>query len=250
MFARRDESVDSEHGGMNFHSPLVEGLLLRRYQRFLADVELTDGRIVTAHTPNTGSMAGCCTPGSRVWLKSTGNLARKYPLSWELVETGQGVLVGINTGLSNHLVQEGIERRVVAELQGYQTIRREVRYGEENSRIDLLLEGGPGGSCYVEVKNVTLVEDGIALFPDAVSTRGTKHLRELAAMAGRGFRAVIFFCVQRNDACEVRPADRIDPLYGRTLREVLAQGVESLAYGAQVSLDAVMLDRPLPVVCP
>jgi sugar fermentation stimulation protein A len=235
---------------MNFLSPLVEGMLIRRYQRFLADVELPDGRIVTAHTPNTGSMAGCCAPGSRVWLRSSGNAARKYPLTWELVETGQGVLVGINTGLSNHLVQEGIEWGVVAELRGYQTIRREVRYGEENSRIDLLLEGGADGSCYVEVKNVTLVEDGAALFPDAVSIRGTKHLRELAAMVGQGCRAVIFFCVQRNDAREVRPADRIDPLYGRTLREALAQGVEALAYEAQVSLDGVRLDRPLPVVCP
>lgn len=235
---------------MNFPSPLVEGLLIRRYQRFLADVELPDGRIVTAHTPNTGSMAGCCTPGSRVWLKASGNAARKYPLSWELVETGHGVLVGINTGLSNHLVREGIERGVVTELQGYRSIRPEVRYGEENSRIDLLLEGGPGGSCYVEIKNVTLVEDGVALFPDAVSTRGTKHLRELAAMFGRGCRAVIFFCVQRNDAREVRPADRIDPLYGKTLREALAQGVEALAYEAQVSLDGIMLDRALPVVCP
>jgi sugar fermentation stimulation protein A len=235
---------------MNFHLPLVEGILIRRYQRFLADVELLDGRIVTAHTPNTGSMKGCCAFGSRVWLKDGGNAARKYPLSWELVETGQGTLVGINTGLSNHLVQEGIERSIVGELQGYGRIRREVRYGTENSRIDLLLEDGPGGCCYVEIKNVTLVEEGVALFPDAVSVRGTKHLRELAAMVGQGCRAVIFFCVQRNDAREVRPADQIDPVYGDTLREVMARGVEALAYEARVSLDGIVLDRVLPVVCP
>lgn len=235
---------------MNFHLPLTEGILIRRYQRFLADVELPDGRIVTAHTPNTGSMQGCCTPGSRVWLKDSGNAVRKYPLSWELVETGQGTLVGINTGLSNHLVQEGIERGIVGELQGYRRIRREVRYGAENSRIDLLLEEGPAGLCYVEIKNVTLVEDGVALFPDAVSARGTKHLRELAEMVRQGCRAVIFFCVQRNDTREVRPADRIDPLYGKTLREAMAQGVEALAYEARVSLEEIVLGRALPVVCP
>jgi sugar fermentation stimulation protein A len=234
---------------VRFPHPLIPGTLLRRYQRFLADVRLDDGRHVTAHTPNTGSMQGCCRPGSRVWLRDTGNIARKYPLSWELVEAEPEVLVGINTGLANALAREAVESGVVQELQGYASIRQEVRYGEESSRIDLLLENAPG-RCYVEVKNVTLVEDGAALFPDAVTQRGAKHLRELAAMVRQGHRAVIFFCVQRADATELRPADRIDPVYGRTLREAMAVGVEALAYRAEVNLDGIALRSPLPVVCP
>lgn len=232
---------------MRFDGPLLEGRLIRRYQRFLADVELPDGSQITAHTANTGSMMGCCTPGSRVWLKDSGNPARKYRYGWELVETDPGVLVGINTALSNHLVQEAIEEGVVAELQGYADIRREVRYGDENSRIDLLLEG-PDRQCYVEVKNVTLVEQGRALFPDAVSSRGSKHLRELAAMARQGARAVIFYCVQRCDAAAVSPADAIDPVYGATLREAVSGGVEALAYRATVETRGIRLATALPVV--
>ena len=234
---------------MRFPHPLIARILLRRYQRFLADVRLDDGREITAHTPNTGSMLGCCRPGSRVWLRDTGNAARKYPLSWELVEAEPEVLVGIDTGRANALVREAVESGVASELQGYASIRQEVRYGEENSRIDLLLEDG-GCRCYVEVKNVTLVEGRAALFPDAVTQRGAKHLRELAAMVRQGHRAAIFFCVQRGDARELRPADRIDPVYGRTLREVMAAGVEALAYRADVTLESIVLRIRLPVVCP
>ncbi|NJD07565.1 MAG: DNA/RNA nuclease SfsA [Methylococcaceae bacterium] len=232
---------------MEFDGDLLEGRLIRRYQRFLADVELADGSTVTAHTPNTGSMMGCCTPGSRVWLRDSGNPARKYRHSWELVEAGENVLVGINTVWANRLAQEAIEQGSIEELQGYSRIRREIRYGEENSRIDLRLEG-PAGCCYVEVKNVTLVDRGTALFPDAVSRRGTKHLRELATVVRSGDRAVIFYCVQRGDAAAVRPADAIDPVYGRSLREAVAAGVEPLAYRAHVSLDGIRLETALPVV--
>lgn len=235
---------------MKFSTPLTEGVLIKRYKRFLADVILADGSIVTAHTPNTGSMRGCCVPGSRVWLRDSGNETRKYPLSWELVEAVPGEIVGINTGIPNSLVREAIEAGVVAELKGYASIRREVRYGIENSRIDLLLENGDSERCFVEVKNVTLVDGGIAYFPDAVSLRGTKHLRELAEVVRQGGRGVIFFCVQRGDAREVRPADAIDPVYGGTLREAMAQGVEAIAYRADVSPEGIALTRPLPVVCP
>jgi sugar fermentation stimulation protein A len=224
----------------------MEGVLIRRYKRFLADVELPDGSIVTAHTPNTGSMKGLCDPGLRVWLRDTGNGNRKYPLSWELVEAGTEVLVGINTIMANSLVCEAIEGGLIGELQGYTSIRKEVRYGKEQSRIDLLLEGSSGG-CYVEVKNVTLAEDGVALFPDALTARGVKHLRELAHVAAEGHRAVIFFCVQRSDVQQVRPADRIDPLYGETLRQVVRQGVEALAYAASVTPDGIELVDRLPV---
>ncbi|MBU0501505.1 MAG: DNA/RNA nuclease SfsA [Gammaproteobacteria bacterium] len=234
---------------MRFESPLIEGTLLRRYKRFLADVALEGGAIVTAHTPNTGSMRGCAEPGSRVWLRDSGNPNRKYPFSWELVRTSGGVMVGINTALANHLVREGIERGVITALSGYDRIRSEVRYGE-NSRVDLLLQGNDRPDCYVEVKNVTLVGKGIAYFPDAVTTRGAKHLRELAAMAGAGKRAIIFFCVQRGDAREVRPADTIDPAYGHALRNALSQGVEALAYRAEPSPEGIALALPLPVVVP
>ena len=205
---------------MRFDQALLAGTLIKRYKRFLADVELDDGRIVTAHTPNTGSMLGCCEPGSRVWLSNSGNPKRKYALSWELVEAAPGVLVGINTGLPNKLVREGIRDGTITELQGYDAIRQEVRYGRENSRIDLLLEGGGKPDCYVEIKNVTLAEEGIGYFPDAVSERGSKHLRELAEVAAGGKRAVICFCVQRKDVFEVRPADSID----KTIRRDIETG--------------------------
>jgi sugar fermentation stimulation protein A len=234
---------------MQFPQPLLPGRLIRRYKRFLADVELEDGRQVTAHTPNTGSMKGCCDPGSPVWLKESGISSRKYPLSWELVETLEGTLVGINTGLSNSLVEEGIRNGTVAELANYETIRREVRYGLENSRIDLLLESA-GPRCYAEVKNVTLAENQIAFFPDAVSARGSKHLRELAEIVRQGNRGVILFCVQRADVRVVRPADHIDMEYGKLLREAVAVGVEALAYRASVSIEGICLEKPLPVICP
>lgn len=234
---------------MRFPSPLLQGTLIRRYKRFLADVELADGRLVTAHTPNTGSMRGCAEPGSRVWLSHSGNPARKYPLSWDLVETLDGQMVGINTVLSNALVEEAVANGTVTELSGYTNIRREVPYGLENSRIDLLLQGAMP-ACYVEVKNVTLVDDNIAYFPDAISKRGSKHLRELAEIVRQGKRGVIFFCIQRVDARELRPADSIDPAYGVALREALIAGVEALAYQAKVCAEGISLHHPVPVVCP
>ncbi len=227
--------------------PLIEGRLLRRYQRFLADVQLPDGRIVTAHTPNTGRMQGLTRPGSRVWLRDNHNPRRKYRYSWVLVEARPGVLVGIDTHLANRLVQEGIENGTIAQLQGYRHIRREVPYGREHSRIDLLLEDGPHPPCYIEVKNVTLVENGTAYFPDAVTERGRKHLRELAHQVQQGNRAVVFYCIQRSDADRFRPADHIDPRYGQTLREVMQTGVEAIAYRATVSVDRIVISEGVEV---
>jgi len=235
---------------MRFECPLIEGMLIRRYKRFLADVELPDGRVLTVHTPNTGSMRGCAEPGMRVWIRDTGNPGRKYPYSWELVEARPGILVGINTALSNRLVREAIEAGRVPALRGYRSIHSEVPYGRERSRIDLLLSDGPAPDCYVEVKNVTLVEGDTALFPDAVSVRGTKHLRELAAVVEEGARGVIFYCVQRQDARLVRPASAIDPVYAENLCDVLCSGVEALAYRAAASTTEIRLDVPLPVECP
>ena len=231
---------------MRFPTPLLEGRLLRRYQRFLADVDTAAG-ILTAHCPNTGSMQGCAEPGMRVWLSPATNPARKLAWTWELVEALPGVVVGMHTGRSNALVRETIEAGRVPELAGYPTIRPEVKYGE-GSRIDLLLAAPGRPDCYVEVKNVTAAVAGhIGYFPDAVTTRGTKHLREMSAMIAAGHRAVLVFCVQRGDVDCVRPADHIDPVYGRTLREALAAGVEVIALGARVSPAGIELERRLAV---
>ncbi len=236
---------------MLFANPLIEAKLIRRYKRFLADVELKCGTAATASCPNTGSMMGVAEPGSRVWLNYAPSPTRKYDYTWELTQNPNGTLVGINTSRPNSLVVEAIQSSVIKELAGYETIRREVKYGNEGSRIDLLLEQPDRPYCYVEIKNVTAaVDNGVALFPDAVSERGTKHLRELMSMVKNGHRAVLLYCAQRDDVTQVRPADEIDPLYGKTLREAIHAGVEAIAYGADVSFNGIHLKRPLAVVCP
>lgn len=236
---------------MKFSQTLLEGRLIKRYKRFLLDVELDDGKIITAHTSNTGAMAGCSAPGSRVWLSRSDNPKRKYPHTWEIVEVSSGVLCGINTLRSNHLVAEAIESGAIAELRAYETLRREVNYGWERSRIDLLLEDVESGNkppCYVEVKNVTLEKQGAAYFPDAVTVRGAKHLRELMVMVEGGSRAVVFFCVQRSDCFEFRPADDIDSEYGLLLREAMKVGVEAIAYQAEIRVEEIRLVKRIPVV--
>lgn len=237
---------------MRFSHNLLEGRLIRRYKRFLADVEL-DGRQVTAHTANTGAMTGCCEPGSRVWLSVSDNPKRKYAYTWELVETNtesQPIMVGINTLMANHLVAEAITHGKIKALEQYGNIRKEVRYGDENSRIDLLLTASGDNaceSCYVEVKNVTLAQEGVGYFPDAKSARAIKHLRELIKVRESGARAVIFFCVPREDVMEVRPARFIDPDYADALRTALQNGVQALAYRAKVSVQEIVLQDLLPV---
>ena len=230
---------------MQLPTTLFPGRLLKRYQRFLADVQLDSGEAVIAHCPNSGSMLGCKTLDSPVLLSCSDNPSRKLKYTWELVFV-HGYWVGINTGLPNRLVREAIESGVVKELQGYTTIRPEAPYGK-NSRIDLLLSGS-SGCCYVEVKNVTLREGDKALFPDAVTTRGQKHLRELMEVVRNGSRGVIFFVVQRGDCQTVSPADAIDPEYGRLLRLAVKSGVEALAYQAFVSPEEIRLVRPLSIL--
>jgi len=241
---------------VKFSPPLLAGTLVRRYKRFLADVDLDAGGRITAACPNTGSMLGCCEPGSRVWLSVSDSPTRKYRHTWEMVAVkpparGRAVMVGINTGLPNRLAAEAIASGAIAELSGYASIRREVAFGEERSRVDLLLESPGRPACYVEVKNVTAaVTAGVAIFPDAVSERGAKHLRELARLRARGLRSVQLYCVQRGDVEEVRPADAIDPVYGRTLREAIDAGVEVIAYRARVTARSIVLERRIAVVCP
>lgn len=225
--------------------PLLSGNLVKRYKRFLADVELQNGDVVTVHCPNSGSMLGCAVPGSPVLISSSSNPGRKYPFTWELVQVN-GYWIGINTGLPNRLVHEAIENGTVAELQGYSDIRPEVPYGER-SRIDLLLNGTPG-RCYVEVKNATLEQDHRALFPDSVTVRGQKHLRELMNVVSNGERGVIFFTVQRGDCDSVSPADCIDPEYGRLLRQAMGHGVEAIAYRAVITPQSIILSDRVPVI--
>ena len=241
---------------MQFATPLIQGTLIKRHRRFLADIELASGKFITTHTSNTGSMLGCQDPGSTVWLSQSHNPKRKYPHTWEIIEVksdGKVIPVGINTLLSNSLVREAIENGTVKELHGYDEIRTEMKYGDENSRIDLLLSSSDLDPkdlplCYVEVKNVTLVRNSIAYFPDAVSKRGAKHLRELMGVVRQGMRAIIFFCIQRGDVQEFRPADNIDPVYGSILREAIENGVEPIAYIASVSNQKIVLENRVPVI--
>lgn len=227
--------------------PLFPATLIKRYKRFLADVRLKDGTALTVHTPNTGSMLGCAEPGMRVWLRDTQNPKRKYRYSWEMSETTNGVLIGVHTGINNQLLVEAIQAKRIPALQGYDKIQTEVPYGEENSRIDVLLSNDQE-QCYVEIKNVTARDDnGLAIFPDAVTSRGTKHLRELKAMVEAGHRAVIFFSVQRTDVSGFRPAIEIDPLYARTLLEAVEAGVEVIAWCAKLGPTEIFLEYEIPL---
>jgi sugar fermentation stimulation protein A len=229
---------------MKLPAPLLGGRLLRRYQRFLADVELDDGRTVTAHTPNTGSMRQCAVPGHRVLVSVADNPARKLGYTLELIAVN-GHWVDTHTHRTNRVVEEGLRSGAVAELTGYR-VRAEVRFGD--SRLDFGLEKG-GEWALVEVKNVTLCcAPETACFPDAVTTRGQKHLRELLRARQEGHRAVIFFLVQRGEAENFSPADHIDPAYGRLLREVAAQGVEVLAYRSVVSPEENRVGERIPVI--
>ncbi len=232
---------------MRFEPVLMPARLVRRYQRFLADVTLPNGAQLTVHCPNTGAMLGCQDPGSKIWLSQSDNPRRKYAHTWELVEIGQGVQVGINTVRSNALVAEALTAGKIAPLAGYREHRREVPIA--HGRLDFLLSGhAEQADCYVEVKNVTAaVEAGVALFPDARSERATRHVEALMALKTSGKRAAILFCVQRSDVHAVRPAHEIDPAFSEAVREALAAGVEVYAYGAKVGPAGIDLDTRLAV---
>ena len=230
---------------MRFPTPLLRGRLVRRYKRFLSDVVLDSGKEVVAHCANPGAMTGLMEPGAEVWLSESRNPARKLGYSWELVRVGEG-LVGINTGLPNAIVAEAIAAGRVPALRGYASMRREVKYGI-NSRIDLLLEDPHRPKCHVEVKNVHLRRAEDAEFPDCVTLRGAKHLRELAAVVRSGGRAVLLYLVQRADCERLTVAEDIDPGYAAAFREAREQGVEALCYACRLSTEAIELDRPLMV---
>ncbi len=233
---------------MKYSKPLQRVKLIQRYKRFLADVELPGGSQMTVHTANTGSMLGCSASGNYIWIRDSENEKRKYRYSWEISEADNSTLIGVNTGLANKLVVEAIEQGVITELAGYNGIKTEVPYGE-SSRIDILLQNHAASlpDCYVEVKNVTAQDDDYAIFPDAVTARGTKHLLELVSMVQAGYRSVIFFCIQRNDVNLFRAAHEIDPKYAETLVYAVEHGVEALAYSVNISPQEIVLHDKISV---
>ncbi len=231
-----------ESGHLNW-PPLVQGTLIRRYKRFLADVRLRNGHVVIAHCPNSGSMLACSEPGRTVYLSRHKNPKRRLRYTWEMTEMPTS-LVGVNTMVPNRLVKAAILAGKIERLTGYDHVRSEVRYGR-NSRIDLLLERGTD-RCLVEVKNCTLVTKGVACFPDAITARGLKHLKELQDQIRLGDRSVILYLIQRMDARLFRPADHIDPAYGQELRKAIRNGVEIMVYDVAMDLKQIQLNREIP----
>lgn len=235
---------------MKFSAPLVKGVLLRRYKRFLADVALTDGREVTAHCANPGAMLGVSDPGSTVWLEPATAPGRKLGWSWKLVELPGGHLAGIDTGVPNRVAGEALRAGAVPALAGYAEVRAEVPYGER-SRVDFLLTGPDLPPAYVEVKNVHLRREGDwAEFPDSVTARGARHLDELAAMVGQGARAVMLYVIQRTDCARLRLAADLDPAYAAAFARACAAGVEAVAHRTYIDRDGVTLGPEVPVVAP
>lgn len=230
---------------MRFQTPLVPATLIRRYKRFLADIRLEDGREVTAHCANPGSMMGLAQPGMRIWVEPNDDPKKKLKFGWRLVDHENGHFTGVDTSLPNRALRAALEAGEVKELAGYGTVRPEQKYGE-NSRIDFLLQQASLPDAFVEVKSVTLSrETGVAEFPDSVTARGTKHLGELATMAQAGRRAVLFYLIQRTDCHAMRVASDIDPAYSAAFVVARNAGVEAIAYGTTITPEAVCLGKPV-----
>ncbi|MDE1220140.1 DNA/RNA nuclease SfsA [Vibrio aestuarianus] len=238
---------------MQFNPPLQSAVLIQRYKRFLADITMDDGTTRTIHCANTGAMTGCADAGNRVWFSTSDNPKRKYPHSWEISETTRGDRICVNTARANQLAVEAIENGVIKELVGYDHLQTEVKYGQENSRIDILLKSESKPKCYIEVKSVTLLDEshstaetaeynpGQGYFPDAITTRGQKHLRELTEMAKNGSRAVLLFTVLHSGIEKVSPAHHIDANYSQLLKQAQKEGVEVLCYKAVLSENEIKL---------
>lgn len=232
---------------MQFIPPLKSATLIKRYKRFLADVITPQGETFTLHCPNTGAMTGCATPGDIVWYSTSENTKRKYAHTWELTQTQNGAFICVNTLRANELAKEAIFAGAIPELTGYNTLKSEVKYGEEGSRIDIMLQADDRPRCYIEVKSVTLAENEFGYFPDAVTVRGQKHLRELMGVVAGGERAVLLFAILHSAIEYFSPAHHIDAKYAQLLKEAHKQGVEILAYKAELSADNMTLISPLPV---
>jgi sugar fermentation stimulation protein A len=236
---------------MRFSSTLIPATLARRYKRFLADVVLPSGEVMTVHVANPGAMTGLDRPFSRIWLSDSGNALRKYPHTWELVETDLGSgpeIVGVNTGQPHQLVAEALEAGLIPELRNYPTVRREVKYGE-NSRVDFLLDDPARRPCYLEIKNVHLMRKAqLAEFPDCVTVRGAKHLRELTSILATGARAVLLYVIQIPSAERFAVARDIDPAYAAAFDRARTLGVEMLAWRCSVGLEGIEITAPVPIV--
>ena len=232
---------------MEYFPALQPARLIKRYKRFLADVITPQGETLTIHCANTGAMTGCATPGDTVWYSTSGSLTRKYPHSWELTQTQQGHWICVNTLRANQLVREALEAEIITSLTGYTSLQAEVKYGAERSRIDFLLQAENRRNCYIEVKSVTLLDQGRGYFPDAVTVRGQKHLRELAKIAEAGERAVLFFAVLHSGIEDVSPARHIDAQYAELLAQARQSGTEILCYKAQFSPSGLSLQKSLEV---
>ncbi|ANP75654.1 sugar fermentation stimulation protein SfsA [Vibrio crassostreae 9CS106] len=239
---------------MHFNPPLEPATLIKRYKRFLTDIQLPDGSERTIHCANTGAMTGCATPGNTVWYSTSDNAKRKYPNSWEISETDKGHRICVNTARANQLAVEAIENGAIVELLGYNALRTEVKYGSENSRIDILLEDNEKPPCYIEVKSVTLLDEqetstkGQGFFPDAVTTRGQKHLRELTEMVESGNRAVLLFTVLHSGIEKVSAAHHIDAKYSLLLKQAQDAGVEVLCYKAELSSTQIQLKQAVEFI--
>lgn len=231
---------------MIFTPPLKPATLIKRYKRFLADAITPEGETFTLHCANTGAMTGCATPGDTIWYSTSDNAKRKYAHSWELTQTQAGDWICVNTLRANTLVREAIEQNIINELSGYAKISSEVKYGGENSRIDLLLQAENRVNCYIEVKSVTLLQHERGYFPDAVTLRGQKHLRELQSVVENGQRAVLFFAVLHTGIDQIAPAHHIDARYAALLAQVRQAGVEVICYGATLSPGGISLCEKLP----
>lgn len=232
---------------MQFTPPLQSATLIKRYKRFLADVITPAGETLTIHCPNTGAMTGCATPGDTVWYSTSENTKRKYPHTWEITQTQKGDFICVNTLRANTLAKDAILAGVIPQLTGYNTLKSEVKYGEEGSRIDIMLQADDRPNCYIEVKSVTLADNEFGYFPDAVTVRGQKHLRELMSVVASGDRAVLLFAILHSAIEYFAPAHHIDAKYAHLLNEAKKQGVEILAYKAELSTDIITLISPLPV---
>ncbi|UVO07359.1 DNA/RNA nuclease SfsA [Pectobacterium polonicum] len=233
---------------MDYTPRLQPARLIKRYKRFLADVVTPEGETLTLHCANTGAMTGCATPGDTVWYSTSDNPKRKYPQSWELTETQQNHWICVNTLRANTLLYEALLENRIEELAGYSDVKTEVKYGTENSRIDLLLQAPDKIDCYIEVKSVTLLQHKCGYFPDAVTLRGQKHLRELQQMVSNGKRAVLFFAVLHSGIQQVSPARHIDSRYAKLFIEAQQAGVEILCYGSTLCPDGIKLTHKLPLL--
>ena len=216
--------------------------LIKRYKRFLADIKLSNDEETTIHCANTGAMKGCAEPNDIVWYSTSDNSKRKYPFSWEITQTQADHFICVNTLRANQLVEEALNKGLISELSNFTQLKREVKYGNENSRVDFLATYEHAADTYIEVKSVTLLDNGHGYFPDAVTTRGQKHLRELIDMVEQGHRAVLFFAVLHSGINDVSAASHVDPTYASLLKEARISGVEIIAYKASFSLNLGQLE--------